>query len=96
MNRETPFTLRVEQYLREIDDFASIPMIAAKLQLTRNQVSASLHNLRRACVVDVIIAPDGTGWWFTCPPEQDTRVVHQKSIKQGITRRRTHRKEKKL
>lgn len=88
MNRAVNFTLRVETYLRTIDDFATIAMIRDATSLNYNQIYASLHNLRRNRVVDVIIDPDGIGWWFARPPEDDTRDRHYVEIKQGIVRPR--------
>lgn len=38
-----------------------------------NQISAAIHELRKYEVVDVVIDPDGTGWWFTNPKHMDKR-----------------------
>lgn len=86
--KDVNFTLRVETHLRALDDFASVPMLAAATHLSRNQVSAALHNLRKVRAVDVVVDPDGVGWWYARPKEEDARVRHLVEIKQGIKRPR--------
>lgn len=44
---------------------------------TRNRINAALHHLRKARVVDVVIEPDGTGWWYALPPQEDVRSMRQ-------------------
>lgn len=96
IGRVENITLRVERHLRSLDDFATIPMIAAALGVARNQVSASLHNLRRVRCADVVIEPDGRGWWFALPPELDAHVrPSPEEIVSGIKRQRNWRRERK-
>lgn len=42
---------------------------------TRNRINAALHHLRKAQVVGVVIEPDGTGWWYALPPQEDVRSM---------------------
>ena len=42
---------------------------------THNRINAALHHLRKARVVDVVIEPDGTGWWYALPPQEDERSL---------------------
>ena len=60
-----------------------------------NQISAALHDLRKYEAVDVVIEPDGTGWWFTNPSHMDrrSRVVLERTPESQPRRRR--RKEDK-
>lgn len=86
--RDVNTTLLVLEYLRSIDDFASQAQIATAVRRPLNQMSAALHNLRRLREVDVVINPDGTGWWYALPQELSTRMRASGEIMQGITRKR--------
>lgn len=92
VGRDVTHTSRVLEQLREVDDFMSLEQLRDRTGLQMNQVSAALHNLRRNHVVDVVVEPDGRGWWFARPAKDDTRVRVIAEIKQGITRRRRPRK----
>ncbi len=57
------------------DDFTSELMLRVALpQLNVNQISATLFHLRRRRAVDVVIEPDGVGWWYATP-ETDNRAM---------------------
>lgn len=86
--KELTHTFKVEEALRAADDFLTAAMIVKATKLKPNQVSAALHNLRRYRVVDVVVQPNGVGWWFTLPPEDDVRSKHLEEIVVGIKRRR--------
>lgn len=64
------------EYLRQRDDFARLPEIAAATGGTVNQIGAALWHLRARRCVDVIVQPDGVGWWSAMPPESDNRSRH--------------------
>lgn len=90
MKRKVPTcTFKILQALREADDFMSADMISAKTGCDRNQISASLHHLRtRAKVVDVVVNPDGRGWWFALPEDMDTRsIIHEERTPESRPRR---------
>ena len=71
-------TSRVEDLLRGRDDFMTQDMIFEDLRTeTRNRINAALHHLRKRRVVDVVIEPDGTGWWYALPAVEDTRSMRQ-------------------
>lgn len=89
-------TLQVLRFLRGREDFFTIPQIGQELQITTNQASAALYNLRRTRCVDVVIEPDGTGWWFALPPEMDAhKRPSPEEVLDGIKRQRNWRREKK-
>ena len=63
--------------LRESDDFMSRTMLRMRIPgMNPNQLSAALLSLREYHAVDVIIEPDGVGWWYALPPEEDQRRYH--------------------
>lgn len=70
----------VLESLRTSDDFMNQGQLAATTGCNKNQVSAALHMLRRVRAVDVVVNPDGTGWWFALPPESDKRCRHLEEI----------------
>jgi hypothetical protein len=57
-----------------------------------NQISASLYELRHYRAVDFILNPDGKGWWYARPPEEDTRLRVIVEIVDGIKRPRKSQK----
>lgn len=71
--KEPTTTTLVTEVLRQADDFMSIEMIMIATGRNRNNVNAACHHLRKHCVVDVVIAPNGVGWWFALPPADDDR-----------------------
>ena len=64
---------KVLSLLRTRGDFLNEKQIAAFSGCNANQVSASLHHLRKHHAADVVIEADGRGWWFALPIENDTR-----------------------
>lgn len=90
--RDVTHTAKVIEALREVDDFLPISSLTVRTGLKMNQVSAALHNLRRHKAVDVVVDPDGRGWWFARPKEDDTRIRALTEIVQGIKRNRKKRK----
>ena len=72
--KEPTATALVLAALRAADDFMSQRMLHAALPgVTRDQISAALSHLRKRHAVGVVIEPDGVGWWFALPPEEDDR-----------------------
>ncbi len=92
--REPTHNALVERALREADDFLSRDMLVARGCGRPEQVSHALHYLRSQHVVDVVVNPDGTGWWFALPANLDTRSKHipERAPEQG-PRRTTRRKK---
>lgn len=60
-----------------------------------NQISAALHDLRKYEAADVVVEPDGTGWWFANPQHMDkrSRIVHERTPE---TKPRRPRRRKEL
>lgn len=87
-------TSTVERLLRELDDFATREDIIALTGETPNRVSAALHHLRKYKVVDVIIQPDGRGWWYILPTISDQRNVVREEITPESRPRRPRRVRK--
>lgn len=81
-------------YLRATDDFLTLRMINAGLDRSNiNQISAALFHLRTARAADVIIDPDGVGWWYALPPEEDSRSRKvMERTPEAAPRRRRRRK----
>lgn len=85
----TTHTTLVLEYLRKQDDFVTIPQIVAATGSTPNQVRAALHSMRKARAVDVVIEPDGVGWWFATPEEDDQRLrIVEERTPEGTPRRK--------
>lgn len=93
MKRKIPtHTSLIEEYLRGIDDFASLSMIVQATGSTRNQIQAALFNLRHYRAIDVVVNPDGVGWWYALPKEEDTRIyAHSMRAEELKPRRRSPR-----
>lgn len=72
-HKEPTCTSRVEEVLRGQNDFMTYRMIAKATGLDINHVGASCCHLRKFGVVDVVVNPDGTGWWFALPSNMDQR-----------------------
>lgn len=81
-------TRLVVEALRGHDDFMTQRMLMVETDCTSSQVSAVCHTLRKAQVMDVIVNPDGQGWWYALPPEGDTRIRAIDEIQAEIHRRR--------
>lgn len=76
-SKQQTWTSRVEEVLRATDDFMSRKMLKHRIpDINDNQLSAALLSLRGYRVVDVIVNPDGEGWWFALPTEGDARSHH--------------------
>ena len=88
--KEPTSTALVEEALRASDDFMSVDMLVAATGRSRNQVGAACHHLRRFLVVDVVVNPDGRGWWFAMPHDGDTRsrVVEERTPESRPRRQR--------
>lgn len=72
--KQPPCVLKVEQALIARDDFTTCAQLAEITKLTRNQVTASLHHLKKHSVVESMES-DGSLWWYMTPG-LDTRVRH--------------------
>lgn len=87
--KETSTTTLVLDALRQADDFMDRRMLMAATGRSDNQVSAALFHLRKVKVVDVVVNPDGQGWWFALPPDGDTRIrVIDEHVPHGRRNRR--------
>lgn len=87
--RMPTWTSLVEEVLRQTDDFMNRQMLLVRVSgMTGNQLDAALYHLRKYRVVDVIIQPDGEGWWFALPPDLDTRMRHVLERKPEVRRRK--------
>lgn len=84
----------VLEYLRALDDFANRDMILTNTGITRDQLSITVHGLRKVHAIDVVIQPNGEAWWYALPPEFDQRHRHVEEIAEGITRKFQPRKRK--
>jgi hypothetical protein len=73
-HKEPPITKLVLDWLRLRDDFATRSMIAHHTKCRVETINAALHWLRKCRAVDVIVEPDGRGWWFAMPEECDQRI----------------------
>lgn len=78
------------------DDFTNATMLQKLTGLSRDRICAAVAHLRKYRAVDVIIQPDGVGWWFATP-STDTRIYVIKEHAAGITRNRRlgHKRGKK-
>lgn len=76
-HKDLTVTIRVEEFLRARDDFATARDVQRALSETSSRVSAALHHLRKFRVADVVIEPDGVGWWFALPAAEDKRSSKQ-------------------
>lgn len=86
--KKPTWTSVVLEFLRKLDDFANRPMIMLATRISSDQFTATVHCLRKYRVIDVIIQPDGSAWWYALPAELDTRVRHLDEIADGIRRHR--------
>lgn len=87
--KRTPTSVEILEALRAPGvDFLSVRTLIAVTGEPYNRITASLHNLRRYRVVDVVVEADGTGWWFALPPESDQRSRICREIDAEIHRRR--------
>lgn len=68
------WTCLVEEALRGCDDFMDKQMLMKATGGSTNQVSAACHKLGEYGVIGVVINPDGKGWWYARPPEDDRRA----------------------
>jgi hypothetical protein len=67
------WTFRIEQVLREENDFLTIEEIISKIpSMNRNQALAALHHLRVHKVVDFLKQSRVT-FWYPLSEEEDTR-----------------------
>lgn len=72
--KETSTTTLVLETLRNPDsEFMTRQMLQTATGRGDAPVSGALCHLRAHRCVDVVVNPDGTGWWFALPPELDTR-----------------------
>jgi predicted pyridoxine 5'-phosphate oxidase superfamily flavin-nucleotide-binding protein len=92
--RQTTTTLLVEEALRGVDDFLSIAMLRLLTGRTRDQIHAALCHLRDHRVVDVVVNPDGTGWWFARPTSDDDRRRVIPETAMGVTKKRGQRRRR--
>lgn len=72
-HKEPTHTSLVEEILRSTEDFFTVDMLVARGAGTPHQVRSTLIHLRIRRAADVVINPDGTGWWFALPKDYDTR-----------------------
>lgn len=98
-HKQTTWTTLVLEHLRAQDDFLTAQQLAEAIPgVLRRQVDAALHMLRHYHCVDVIIQPDGRGWWFALPTHEDTRskVILERTPESKPRRKRhTAKKEPK-
>ena len=88
-----PTTTRlVMEVLRGCGDFRTQRMLVEETGRSVNQVSAALYHLRQVRAVDVVVQPDGGGWWYALPPEGDARTRTLAEIQAEIHKRRRPRK----
>ena len=73
MKHVTYVKLVLDALRADPEEFMTRQMLVQATGATDGQVSAALHWLRKAQCVDVVINPDGMGWWFALPPEMDVR-----------------------
>lgn len=90
--KQPTWTSLVEEVLREADDFLSRKMLMARIHgMNGNQLDAALFSLRKYRVIDVVIQPDGEGWWFALPLEDDQRSRHLMERTPETKRRKTRK-----
>lgn len=92
--RQTTTTCLVEEALRGYDDFLSIAMLSLYTRRSYNQISAALFHLREHRVVDVVVNPDGTGWWYALPQEDDNRLYTIPETAVGVTKPKRRKRPK--
>lgn len=88
---ETATTKLVLDALRQSDDFMTARMLMRETGRGHGPVSGALHSLRKYRCVDVIVDPDGVGWWYARPECDDTRTKtadEHAPYPTGITHRR--------
>jgi hypothetical protein len=51
-----------------------------------------LFHLRKHRVIDVVVEPDGTGWWYALPESDDDRLRVHEETAVGVTKRPHRRK----
>jgi hypothetical protein len=97
-HKQPTWTSLVLEALRAQDDFLTFSDIRASVPgSNKNQISAALHELRQYRAVDVIIQPDGKGWWFALPADSDTRsrTLEERALESRPRRSRKPRTVKK-
>lgn len=94
--KEATTTFLVEKELRSADDFMSTAMLIRATNRNANQISAALHHLRNKGVVDVVVQPDGRGWWFALSAFEDkrTKTYEERTMESKPRRRRAAVKKK--
>ena len=97
-HKQPTCTSRIEDALRNADDFMSVSMLMEKCTCTNNQTFAALHHLRNRHVVDVIINGDGTSWWYARPKEEDNRTkrVELRTPEEAPRKKRVYKRRTKL
>lgn len=90
-HRREPFTAIVFRELCGIEDFLTVAQVAERTKLSVNAVRSALSNLRHYSAVDVVIEPNGVGYWFATP-DYDKRTKCAKEIVEDIHRKQPPRK----
>lgn len=94
-SKQTTWTTLILELLRQTDDFMNRRQIKARvLGINDNQLSAALLHLRKRHAVDVIIQPDGEGWWYPLPEQDDDRTytVEERTLESKPRKRRAKAK----
>lgn len=73
-HKEPTTTSLVVESLKRADDFMTYEMLMEATGRNHNQVSAACFHLRKHKVIDVVVNPDGKGWWYVLPETEDKRI----------------------
>jgi DNA-binding transcriptional regulator GbsR (MarR family) len=88
-NKVPTVTSQVMEALTQYDDFLSMDDIVALTGCSKNNVSSALFALRHYKAVDVVIQPDGRGWWFAVPElDLRTKVLEMRTPEEKPRRRK--------
>lgn len=85
------WTFKVEKALKEADDFMSFEQLRAVTGATHNQMTATLHHLKKSRVVDALEG-DGRLWWFLTGEDKRTTKVEERTPEPKGNRHRASRK----
>lgn len=94
--KQISYTTRILEVIPQ-DDFINGAQIRARCPVSLNQLSATLHFLRKHQAIDVVIDKDGVGWWFATPKlDQRYRIIteHKPAITGEARKKRKSKVEK--
>lgn len=93
-HKRTTITKRVEEFLRESDDFKSyrelLDHVMSHDDVTISNITAACCHLKQHKVIDFVVDNHMCVWWYALPPDLDdrSRVVEKRVVESRPRRRR--------